>query len=359
PPMEVVDEAGFCRLIVPTRDEFLAELRAGIDKDDYKRWEYLQGIFFRSGAAPDLTRADMRGFNLFGAKLKGTTLDNADLRGASGHYADFPPLRGVKLDGADMSHAHFDAVISCAFRDADLTKTWFAVGTYHRNPAVKYERCDFRAAKMPELRGDNCDFIDCDFSGADLSDAELQGVDFAGSKLAKANLTRAHGAGCKLSEVDLAGAVLHRADLRNASLKNADLRNADLREAVLSGADLSGANVKGADFTGAVLTGAKLDGVDAGSAKGLQATKPRAAGPKAKELARIAAGATKEFATSVEVDLGYGEFATLQVTLHVRQGRGYPDAFSRYRREQNEAFDWLPAPTFEQGLVNLADRWPN
>ncbi len=193
----------------------------------------------------------------------------------------------------------------------------------------------------------------------DLSDAELAGVDFAGSKLAKANLTRAHGAGCKLTKVNLAGAILHRADLRNASLKDADLRKADLREAVLSGADLSVANVAGADFTGAVLTGTKLSGVDVAAAKGLQASKARAAGPMAKELARVAAGATKAFDTSVEVDLGRGEFATLAVTVRVGQGRAYLDAISRYRREQNEAFDRLPAPTFEQGLVNLADRWPN
>jgi uncharacterized protein YjbI with pentapeptide repeats len=359
PQMEVVDESGFCRLIVPTRDEFLAELRTGIDQEDYKRWEYLQGIFFRSGTAPNLAGADMRGFKLFAAKLKTTTLDNADLRGASGHYAEFPPLRGVKLDGADMSNAYFAAVSDCSFRDAGLTKAWFAHGTVSRSPAIKYERCDFRGAKMPELRGGDCDFIDCDFGGANLSDAELEGVDFAGSNLAKANLTRAHAAGCKLAKVNLAGAILHRADLRKASLKNADLRKADLREAVLSGADLSGADVKGADFTGAVLTGTNVTAVDVSAAKGLQAAKPRVAGPKAKELAKIAAGATKEFTTSVEVDLGRGEFATLEVILRVMHGRTYLNAFSRYRRDGNEAVDRLPSPTFEQALVDLADRWPN
>jgi uncharacterized protein YjbI with pentapeptide repeats len=359
PELEVVDEAGFCRLIVPTRDELLAELRAGIDENDYKRWEFLEGIFFRSGAAPDLSGADMRGFHLFGAKLKSTTLDNADLRGASGHYTKFPPLLGVKLDGADMSHAYFGAVSSCSFRNTDLTKAWFAYGTYNRSPAVKYERCDFREAKMPELRGDNCDFVDCDFSAANLSDAELEGVDFAGSKLAKADLTRAHCSGCKLINVNLAGANLFRADLRNASLKNADLRNADLREAVLSGADLSGANVKGADFTGAVLTGIKIAGVDASGGTGLRASKRRTAGPHAKELARVAAGATKLFVTTAEVDLGRGEFATLQVTLGTSNGRTFLGAVSRYRRDRNDAYDRLPAPTFEEGMLNLADRWPN
>jgi uncharacterized protein YjbI with pentapeptide repeats len=358
PQMQVVDEAGFSRLLLPTRDEFLAELRAGIDKNDYKRWEFLQATF-RAGAAPDLSGADMRGFNLFAAKLKGTVLDNADLRSATGHYAEFPPLRGVKLDGADLSHAYFISVSSCSFRDANLTKAWFAYGASTRSAVVKYERCDFHAAKMPGLRGGNCDFLECDFSGADLTDAELEGVDFAGSKLAKANLTRAHGAGCKLANVNLAGAILHRADLRNAILNNADLRNADLREAVLGGADLSGADVTGADFTGAMLSGTNLDSVEVSGATGLQTTKLRAPGPKAKELANVAAAATKQFDTSVEVDLGPGEFATLQVILSVRNGRIYLDAVSRYRRDRNEAFDRLPAPTFEQALVNLADRWPN
>jgi uncharacterized protein YjbI with pentapeptide repeats len=281
------------------------------------------------------------------------------LRGVSAEYARFPALHGAKLDGAALGKAYFRDVNACTFRDADLTEAWFAHGTYNRNPVVKYEHCDFRGAKMPELKGDNCDYIACDFTGADLSDAELEKVSFAGSKLPKANLTRAHGAGCKLDEVNLAGAILYRADLRNASLKHVDLRNADLREAVLSGSDLTGANVKGADFTGANLTGTKLDGVETSGAKGLVATQARAPGPKAKELARVAAGATKEFVTTVEVDLGRGEFAALCVGLIVHGGRVILRANSRYRRDRNEVFDRVPVPTFEQGLVNLADRWPN
>lgn len=358
PQMEVVDEAGFNRLLLPTREEFLAELQAGIDPEDYKRWEALQAMFHQAGKGPDLSGADLRGLRLYAAKLGSLTLDKADLRGATCEYAEFPPIEGVKFDGANVSSAYFHAVRDCSFRDANVTKGWFAYGNYGRNPAVKYERCDFRGATMPELRGDSCDFIDCDFTGADLSDAELQGVDFAGSTLAKANLTRAHCEKCKLDKMNLSSANLHRADLRGASLKNADLRKADLREAVLTGADLSGADVKGADFTGAVLTGVKLNGVDTASAKGLIAAPTRAPGPKAKELAKVAAGATKQFSTLVEVDVGRGEFAILRVTLSLRNGRTWLEATSRYRREHNEAYDNFPAPTFEEGMVNLALRWP-
>jgi uncharacterized protein YjbI with pentapeptide repeats len=72
----------------------------------------------------------------------------------------------------------------------------------------------------------------------------------------------------------------------------------------------------------------------------------------------VAAGATKRFETSVEVELGRGEFALLQVSLSVHIGRTFLEAVSRYRRDRNEAYDNLPAPTFAQGMVNLADRWP-
>ena len=41
-----------------------------------------------------------------------------------------------------------------------------------------------------------------------------------------------------------------------------------------------------------------------------------------------------------------------------RNNRLYYNARSAYRRNDNEAYDRINAPTFEQGLLNLADRWP-
>src|SRR5262249_7643546 len=139
-------------------------------------------------------------------------------------------------------------------------------------------------------------------------------------------------------------------DLRGASLIDADLRNADLREAVLAEADLSGAQVAGADFTGAVLTEAKVAGLDAAKAKGFTPPVTRTPGLSIVELARVAA-ASKNFFTTAEVDLGAGEHAKLELDP--------TRAWSRYRRDDNEATDRIDSPTFEQGMLNCADRWPN
>jgi uncharacterized protein YjbI with pentapeptide repeats len=359
PQMQVVDETGFCRLIMPTRDELIAELRAGQGDDDYQRWDSLDEIFRLAGGGPDLSGADLRKANLYGAKLVHVKLDGADLRGVSAHYGHFPVIANAKFDGADLTNAYFTAVQSCSFRDANLTKGWFVYGSYHQGPVVKYEDCDFRGAKMPGLRGDNGAFLDCTFSSADLSDAELERCDFTGSTLAGANLSRAHLHKSKLNEVNLSRCVLFRADLREASLRNADLRKADLREAVLSGADLKGANIAGADFAGAVLTGANITGLDTSVARNCAPPVTRKPGPNMIELARVAAGATKQFSTSAEVDLGKGEHATLSVSYYIRNNRGYPDAVSRYKRDNTEAFDRISAPTFEQAMLRLADRWPN
>src|SRR5262249_13739249 len=148
------------------------------------------------------------------------------------------------------------------------------------------------------------------------------------------------------------------ADLRGASLVNADLRHADLRDAVLTGADLTGARIDGADFVGAVLLGATIAGLDSSRARNFQPPAERKAGPKLLELAKVAAAA-KKFMTSAEVELGRGEHATLTLFC-VHRGSGLIiDARSAYRRDDNEANDLIDAPTFEQGMFSLADRWPN
>ena len=58
------------------------------------------------------------------------------------------------------------------------------------------------------------------------------------------------------------------------------------------------------------------------------------------------------------MELGKGEHAILTLTSNLRGNRSYLMARSDYRRDDNEAQDLLPAPTFEQGMLNLVERWP-
>src|SRR5262249_42007150 len=71
-----------------------------------------------------------------------------------------------------------------------------------------------------------------------------------------------------------------------------------------------------------------------------------------------AAAGSKSFSTSAEIDLGKGEHASLEVYADMSVSPPRAEAVSRYRRDDNHAFDRLPAPSIEQALLNLADRWP-
>jgi uncharacterized protein YjbI with pentapeptide repeats len=350
PSAQVIDLAGLCRLLLPAPDELAAVLRSG--PRDHEYWEDVS-LFCNSGNVTiPLDRVDLRGADLFGAKLERVGLDGADLRKSSAHYAHFGDLNGTRFDGADLAHAHLRNAEGCCFRKANLTEVWLGWGN-----ADTYAGCDFTGAKLLQGRAENCRFGGCVFDRSDLSDAELERSDFSGVSLARADVSRAHCSQTRFEGANLAGAVLYRTDLRDASLVNADLRGADLREAVLGGADLSGARVDGADLAGAVLEGAKTVSVDLSTAKNYQPPVTRVAGPKVQELAQAAANGNK-FVTSAEVALGKGEHAKLAVWCDFRGNSRYVQARSDYRRDDNEAIDLIPAPTFEQGMLNLAARWP-
>jgi uncharacterized protein YjbI with pentapeptide repeats len=350
PSVQVLSETELAEMVMPTPEEFLAEVRAG--QKDHTRWEHLQLIARKAGKTIDLAGADLRKVDLFGAHLDVANLDGADLRNVSAHYTHFPDLRNVKFDGADLPNAYFANAEDCSFRKANLTHCWLAFGD-----ANHYEGCDFTGAKLPKGRGENAVFLRCTFAGADLSDAEIENSDFSGADLSRADLSRAHASKSKFVGANLGRAILYRTDLRNASLANADLRGADLREAVLNGADLTGANIEGANFAGAVLDGAKTAGLDPSRAKNFNPPVTRQPGPKMRELAK-AALTGKQFSTSAEVDLGKGEHATLALYSDNTGTRPYLHARSAYRRDDNSATDLIDAPTFEQGLFNLAARWP-
>jgi uncharacterized protein YjbI with pentapeptide repeats len=347
PSVHVLDEEDFCRFLLPTAEELTAVLRAGERGHQY--WDRLERLFRRANATIDLGGADLRGANLYRAQLASANLYGADLRKASAHYVEFGSLRGTRFDGADLSNAYFHDAADCSFRKANLFKAWL--------DAFNYKVCDFSGANLAQVSGEDCSLSGCTLEGANLSDGQLEKANFAKANLARADLSRAHCEKAKFNDANCERAVLFRADLRNASLVNADLRGADLRQAVLCGANLRGANVEGADFAGAVLTGAKLTGVDFSAAKNYQPPVARVAGPKLKELAQAAATG-KGFKTSAEVELGKGEHATLQLHCSTYGKRRSVRGHSEYQRDDHQANDWIDAPTFEQGMLNLAERWP-
>lgn len=241
PTIQILDEADFCRLLLPSREELYALLRSGPSGHEWG--DRFENLTRNAGSVIDLNGVDLRKVNLYGAHLRSVNLSGADLRGASAHYVEFDDLKSVQGDGADLSHAYFYDAADCSFRQAILSEAWFSFGQPR-----KYEKCDFTEAKLNKLRGDRSQFIDCVFAGSDLSDAEIRQAHFLRANLAGADLSRAHCSKCQFDGSNLERAVLVRTDLRDASLVNADLRNADLHEAVLSGADLTGALVEGADF---------------------------------------------------------------------------------------------------------------
>jgi uncharacterized protein YjbI with pentapeptide repeats len=285
------------------------------------------------------------------------TLDDADLHGANLEYAYSGSLRRVNLDEVRAPNIYLANASDCTFREANLEEAWMFWG----GTGKLIERCDFTGAKLPRARLSNNPgnmVSHCTFQRADLSGAKMERTTFKQVDFRNADLSGIIAASARFEQTDFSGAKLVRADLRQASLVNADLRDTDLRDAVLNEADLTGAQVDGADFTGAVLSGANLTGVELGRAKNLRPPVVRVAGPKLQELATVAAAATR-FETSAEVDLGDGQFARLELTRHSSGGAVRCTASSFYLRGRDDVHSWIAAPTFEQGMLNLADRWPN
>jgi uncharacterized protein YjbI with pentapeptide repeats len=347
----VLSIADFARMALPEPGDLAATIKRG--RQDYDFWDSFEQMARHAGIKVDLANADFRKADLYGAKLEGVQLDGADLRGANTQYTEFGNLNGVKFDEADAENVYLRDLGGCTFLRANLAKTWMFWG--NSNTAVN---CDFTGAKLAGGRAENGRFSDCTFCDADLSDFQGENTTFERAHFAGADLSRLHAAKARFDGANFRDAKLQRADLRDASLVNADLRNADLREAVLAGADLTGANIEGADFADAVLTGAKVVGLDASKARNFHPPVVRTVGPKIRELAAAGTG-SKHFETTVEVDIGKGHHARLEVAVGIRGSRSWTDARSRSVHEGNGTFDRITCPDFERGMLNLADRWPN
>ena len=347
-PLDVID---FLRLLLPSRDELYALLQSG-SSEPYNEWDRFGEFTQVTGTVYDLTGVDLRKAHLNWAPLTSVNLSGADLRQARASCAKFGDLKSVQCDGADLTNASFFDAEDCSFRQATLTDALLS----HEHPR-KYVQCDFRGAKLDKVEGKGSQFLGCDFAEADLSDAQIEHSSFVGANLARANLTRAHFSRSNFQGANLEGAVLFRANFQEASLVNADLRHADLRMAFLCGADLTGAQVEGADFTGAVLAGAKITGLDASGAKNFQPTPARPVGPKVRELAQVAAS-SPSFSTWTNLKLGKGESARLNLDCWITNNQPCLSAYTEHQRGDEEIKTTLEASTFEEGMLNLAARWP-
>jgi uncharacterized protein YjbI with pentapeptide repeats len=353
--VSVLTISDFARMVLPEPEALARVLMKASGKQGHTYWETFDAMCRHAAATIDLGGADLRQADLFGARLERVNLDGADLRGAKTHFTHFGNLRGVNFDGADTENVYFRDLEGCNLRGANLEKAWLFYGN-----AKNVSGCDFTGAKMAEARLQNGRFVDSTFRDVELRDAQLDGTVFDRCDFAGADLTRIHAARSRFDGANFLLATLRRADLRNASLINADLRDADLREAALSGADLTGANIEGADFTDAVLTGAKVAGLDASRTKNFPTPVARTVGPKLSEFSAAAQG-SNAFETTAEVDISKGHFARLALNAGIRKTQPYVNALSRDFHEANrhDTANWIACPTFEQGMLNLADRWPN
>ena len=153
----------------------------------------------------------MRDADLSGAKLPGTNVKYADLRGAE--------LSGAVMQGADL------------------------------------HRTDLRDARMETTQLQGADLASTKLGRALLSRAKLQGADLASADLQGAILTRTSLLGARLAGAQLQGTRLDGIKLQGANLQGADLRGADLESADLQGANLAGTRLQGADLANAQLQG--------------------------------------------------------------------------------------------------------
>ncbi|HKB03429.1 MAG TPA: pentapeptide repeat-containing protein, partial [Gemmataceae bacterium] len=346
PQARILGEEEFEKLLAPTADEFLAFLRSG--PHDYEFWDEVRDWVRSGGTKPDLSGIDLRNLDLSNARLDEATLDGANLSNTRLAGAWLGHLSNARLDGSDLRDSNFDKATGCSLKNVNMTD--LSPGS------AEFTDCDFSGAVLRDLRASYAHAAGCKFARADMANVWLDESDLRGCDLSGADLTAAQLKKCDLTGANLSRADLTRADLREANLVGADLRKCKLNDAVLSGADLTDAKIQGADFTGANLTGATVAGLDPRKAKNFVVRTPRPVGPTLRELARVAK-ASKRFLTSIRLDLGDDGHVDLEPSLRHFGGRPTLDARFMHESPNGGLGSYVDAPTFEQGMLNLADRW--
>jgi len=183
-----------------------------------------------------LSFGQLAGADFFGARLFGTSLDQADLAHSSFVGADlrFANLRGASLIGADLFN------IQAASTDLTSANLAGADASY----------ADFENASF-----NNSDLTRVDFSFSVLSGADLSFASFFGTKLDSDTLIDDNPKLVwQIVNEGAAGAILTNKDISLATLTNANLNGAKLNGSDLFGDDLRSADIRGANFTSARMS---------------------------------------------------------------------------------------------------------
>ena len=345
PAVQVLDQAGFYQLVAPTPDDLMAILAAGPHPHEY--WNTFRERVEAAKVPLDLSGRDFRRIDLTGTDLF-AKVDGGDFRGGQLAGARFFEVRGARFDGADMRDCDFITAHDCSLKNVNLDDGRF-------NPS-EFTNCDFGGAVLTNVLGSNSRATDCNFSKVQTTGSSFEECEFKGCDFTKADLSGTRLEKTDFTDATLTGADLSKADARGVKFVNADLRKARFRDAVLTGADFTGAKIDGADFTGANLTAVIAGGLDPSKAKNFQLRAVRTAGPKMIEFETAAIG-SKKFKTTIELDLGPGEYVVLEP--EVRQFSGAPHLDIRYSHTAPNGGigSYVKAATFAQGMLDLADLW--
>jgi uncharacterized protein YjbI with pentapeptide repeats len=252
--------------------EHLAKLREGANAWNEWRRQHpgeriiLSGAVFESAewSGIELGRYNLRGVNLFRAKLRSSQESRANLAGIDLREAD---LGGAELKRADLRNARLGGAVLAGteLKDTNLCDAILEKADLH---GADLSGADATGAHLSKANLESANLKGATLVGADLSEAKLWKANLSHTRLAMANLRWADLRDAYAVSADLAEANLNSANLRFANLSKSNLSGADLRATHADHADLSEANLTGAalyrtgltltDLTRAVLTGADL-----------------------------------------------------------------------------------------------------
>lgn len=242
----------------------------------------------------DLSGADLKDTNLFGANLANANLKGANLSGSNLGFAN---LTNVDATGANLTGTYLDRATleNTNFTQADLSEASLKNAM---TSGVQFSGATLKGANLERTSLIGVSFRGANLTGVNLSGAVLSGFRSTGTRpslpmmgFSMENLARLvcleprnfpdsderflqdlKNYGLEFSTSDLGGARLKGANLRNTILLRTDLTGANLSEADLQGACLVSANLKGAILDNANLQSAQLKGawVEGASLKGVR-----------------------------------------------------------------------------------------
>jgi uncharacterized protein YjbI with pentapeptide repeats len=381
----ILDESQFADLLKPTPDQIVAMLKGG--PKGLKEWKTLSNWWKRSPI--ELRKVDLRKINLEGVELEGVHLIAVDFREANLNGVRLHKAEDCRFDGATIRNAVVWDCTDCTFKGADLDAaivnnmrncTFDKVQLRNGYFSGSIQSCSVRNADLSDTRLNPADLTGSDFTGtkvlrstasytqgqnvvfarADLRESSFDVSKFHGANFAGADLRQAHLQQTDFTDAIFRGAKLNDADLRNSTLCRADLSGADLRGANLIDVDLTGANVAGANLADANLAGASVTDVDFSKAKNFNPDQLKtlgAIGPNIRELVKFSKS-IKHLQTSVNLDVN-GERVEVLASSRRYGSQVYPSANYIHFQPNLETHNYVQATSFDQGMLNLAKRWPN